>query len=253
MQLSCVCGDEKFDRYVFPNSSFDAKALAVTGLHIVSGNLFYKQTKLDSVGIEICMNEFHAWLQRFHKPLLVCPNGKAFDSVVFIKTVLKHPTSGLMTAVEGFVDTLPLFKELLPNRTTYKLQSLVSETVNFPFEAHSALEDAKALQALVQHHQVTEDLLLKHSFGVDYVEASIRHKTQTEELLKSLKPLESCVSKYMLKKISMSGLSYQHLKLACERGGAEGILKILSEKNSSGTVRVTKNKSIIEQIFSHFN
>lgn len=34
VQLSCVCGDEKFDRYVFPNSSFDAKASAVTGLHI---------------------------------------------------------------------------------------------------------------------------------------------------------------------------------------------------------------------------
>lgn len=148
-------------------------------------------------------------------------------------------------------------EELLPNRTTYKLESLVSETVNFPFEAHSALEDAKALQALVQHHQVTEDLLLKHSFGVDYVEASIRHKTQTEELLKTLKPLESCVSKYMLKIFSMSGLSYQHLKLACERGrggGAEGYQKILSEKkNRSGTIRVTKNKSIIEKIFSHFN
>lgn len=49
----------------------------------------------------------------------------------------------------------------------------------------------------------------------------------------------------------MSGLSYQHLKLACERGGAEGIQKILSEKTSSGTVSVTKNKSIIEKnIFS---
>lgn len=51
----------------------------------------------------------------------------------------------------------------------------------------------------------------------------------------------------------MSGFSYQHLKLACERGGAEGIQKILSEKTSSGTVSVTKNKSIIEKIFSHFN
>lgn len=200
MQLSCVCGDETFNRYVLPHSSIDAKASAVTGLHIVSGNLFHKQTKLDSIDVEICLNEFHAWLQMFHKPLLVYHNGKAFDSVVFIRTVLKHPKSGLMTAVEGFVDTLPLFKELLPNRTTYNLESLVSETVNFPFDAHSAFEDAKALQALVQHHQVTEDLLLKHSFGVDYVEASIRHKTQREELLKTLKPLEFCVSKYMLKK-----------------------------------------------------
>lgn len=83
----------------------------------------------------------------------------------------------------------------------YKLKSLVSETANFQFEAHSSLEDAKAFRALVQHHQVTEDLLLKHSFGVDYVEASIRHKTQTEELLKTLRSLESCVSKYMLKNV----------------------------------------------------
>lgn len=50
-----------------------------------------------------------------NKHLLVCHNGKGFDAVVFIRTVLKHPKSGLMTALEGFGDTLPLFKEFLPN------------------------------------------------------------------------------------------------------------------------------------------
>lgn len=87
MQLSCVCDEEKFNRYVLPNLFVDAKNSAVTGLHLVSGNLFYKQTKLDSVGIEICM----AKLQRFQKPLLVCHNGKA----IFLNIRQKHPNSGL--------------------------------------------------------------------------------------------------------------------------------------------------------------
>lgn len=43
-------------------------------------------------------------------------------------------------------------------------------------------------------------------------------------------------------KIAQFGLSHQHLKIAFERGGPEGIENILSETNSEGVVRVTKTK-----------
>ena len=218
----------------------------------MGGKLFYKQTKVDTVNIEICLKDFETWLQRFHKPLLVCHNGKVFDSIVFIRNVLKHPDSCLMTTVAGFVDTLHVFRGILPNQPTYKLQNLVYNTMGISFEAHSALEDAKVLQRLVKHHKVAEDTLLNHSFGVEFVRSTILHKAKTVELLDTLKPLESCLSKYMLKKISSSGLSYDHLKLACERGGLEVIEKILGEKTDGGSARITKNKKIIDKMFSHF-
>lgn len=77
------------------------------------------------------------------------------------------------------LSTCRFFSRLLL-QIAYNLQSLVSETVNFPFKSHSALSDA-----LVQHQHNTEDFLLKHSLGIYYVEASIRHKTQTEKPLKN--------------------------------------------------------------------
>ena len=65
-------------------------------------------------------------------------------------------------------------------------------------EAHSALEDAKVLQRVVKQHKVAEDTLLNHSVGVEFVRSTILHKAKSVELLDTLKPLESCLSKYML-------------------------------------------------------
>lgn len=57
----------------------------------------------------------------------------------------------------------------------------------------------------------------------------------------------------MLRKIAHSGLKYERLKLAFERGGTEGIENIFGGKNDSGKVRVTRTKSIIVKIVDHFN
>lgn len=69
------------------------------------------------------------------------------------------------------------------------------------FNAHSALEDVKALQSLVIHHKVSYEIMLKHSFGVDFIISSIESKSKTNELIATLAPLSSCISPYMLKKL----------------------------------------------------
>lgn len=122
------------------------------------------------------------------------------------------------------------------------------------FDAHSALEDVKALQSLVLHLNISCDVLLKHSFGVDFVLSSIKYKLKTNDNIVSLQPLSNSVSNYMLKKIAQSGLSYEHLKIAYERG-PEGIENILSETNSDGVVRVTKTKKnlFFLKIITHFS
>lgn len=120
------------------------------------------------------------------------------------------------------------------------------------YDAHSAIEDVKALQSLILHHKVSYDMMLKHSFDVDFVVSSIESKSRTDNLLATLTPLSSCISQYMLKKIALSGLSYDHLRLAIERGGHEGLQAVLGEKTESSNLRVTKNKSIVEKNFHHF-
>lgn len=165
---------------------------------------------------------------------------------------MQYPESGLKSTIAGFVDSLHVFREILPEQHSYKLQTLVQDTMGLAFNAHSALEDVKALQSLVLHHKVSYEIMLKHSFGVDFIISSIESKSITNELIATLAPLSSCISPYMLKKIALSGLSYDHLRLAIERGGADGLKMVLGEKTEQGTVRVTKNKTIVGKIYDHF-
>lgn len=90
---------------------------------------------------------------------------------------MQYPESGLKSTIAGFVDSLHVFREILPEQHSYKLQTLVQDTMGLAFNAHSALEDVKALQYLVIHHKVSYEIMLKHSFGVDFIISSIESKS----------------------------------------------------------------------------
>ena len=237
---------------MLPTSPINTKATAVTGLHVVSGQLFYNTTKVDSVNIQTCLIDFNNWLKDITKPLLVCHNGKKFDSIILVKSILKYPECDLRSSIGGFVDSLPVFREIFPDKPSHKLETLVQDTMGMTYNAHSALEDVKALQSLVLHHKVSDDIMLKHSFGVEFVVSSIEIKTKTDTLISTLTPLSLCISDYMLKKIAKSGLSYDHLRLITERGGMEGLQNVLGEKMDNGSLRVTKNRTVIGKIYDHF-
>lgn len=55
----------------------------------------------------------------------------------------------------------------------------------------------------------------------------------------------------MGRKIAASDVNYAVLKLACSRGGEEGIRQVLSEECGSGP-RVTNSSKIIHSIAEHF-
>lgn len=109
------------------------------------------------------------WLKTFHNPLLVCHNGRSFDSVVLVKTFSKFPEVALEACICGFFDTLSAFREHLPGMTTYKLESLVKHTMKVSYNAHSAIEDVAILQSLIKYHKLSDETLLKHSFDVIFV------------------------------------------------------------------------------------
>ena len=56
----------------------------------------------------------------------------------------------------------------------------------------------------------------------------------------------------MASKISKSGLNYEHLKMAFDRNGYDGLAAVLGEK-VNGVVRVTKQGKIIQKISDHFS
>lgn len=69
---------------------------------------------MNSVDIQTCLTEFSIWLKNFPSPILVCHNGKVFDSVILMRSVMQYQESGLKSTIAGFVDSLHVFREILP-------------------------------------------------------------------------------------------------------------------------------------------
>ena len=132
----------------------------------------------------------------------------------------------------GFVDTLTLFKTVLPLREKYFQESLVSDVLGISYGAHDCLEDVRALQKLVTYKEVTEKQILESSFSTDCAVSSTKYHLNKAINLQSLQPLitTNVISKRMGGKIAGSGLTLQHLNLAFQRGGKEGLKKVFCQK-----------------------
>ena len=88
---------------------------------------------------------------------------KKFD-LPFLKHYLKENDlwETFLTVVVGYVDTWIVFRQEFPNRSSYKQVDLVRGLLGEDYEAHNALEDARALQKLCE---LKKEKLLHYKFG----------------------------------------------------------------------------------------
>ena len=156
--------------------------------------------------------------------------------------------------VSGISDTLPAFRELLPERKSYSQENhLVRDLLFCSYEAHNAIADVQSLLKLVNKFLNTK-LLEKHSFTVSWINKHNSRIAQRNVLQQTLHPLidKKVISTGLATKIAESGLGLQHLQLAFQRGGTDGLELVLKEK-FHGKVRVTANRRILSNIVSYFN
>lgn len=180
--------------------------------------------------------------------LLVGHNAKAFDSRVLMFHIIEL---GVLEAFRSktviFADTLPLLKEVLPNRRaenkSFRQCELVSDILHESYEAHDALKDAKSLQRRFTHLDISNPVISRHSFSVEMVLESIQSNTRID----TFKGMENVVSKEIVRRMASSGLEISHLFLAFRREGEEGLKSVLTE-NINGKPRVTNNKRILTAI-----
>ena len=75
-----------------------------------------------------------------------------FDSRILVKVIIaNNMLSELQSVLTGFIDTLPMLKKLLPNRSSYKQEELERGCLNKTYDAHNGLEDVKSLRDLLLH------------------------------------------------------------------------------------------------------
>lgn len=198
------------------------------------------------------LQSFIEWMKQFTNIILVAHNAM-FDSRVIVRI---FESVGLCASdfFVGFTDTLPLCREFIPNRKSYKLIDLAKDICSRHYDAHDALSDAQTLQELMLCVKVSSDMMLKHSFSTQFVTENISFADLTSRNLCSFQHLvdSNVLSKFTANKIASSGLHFQHPFLAYQRDAVNGIKIVLSDKYTTGKLRVTSNSRIISSLQQHF-
>lgn len=237
-----------------PEKDITPGASQVTQLAVVRGRLCLKGKPVDSKSAKEGLKSFVEWLKAKEMPvILFAHNAKSFDCKRIIYSLQKCDLlNSFQSCVVGFVDTLILFKAILPQREKYSQESLVSDLLGISYSAHDSLEDVRALQRLVSYKEVNEKAIIKASFSLNYAINSTKYCLNKAVNIHSLQPLivSKVISKGMGDKIAGSGLTLSHLKLSIQRGGKEGLRSVLTEK-VNGKPRVTTTSRIIAALFSY--
>ncbi|XP_060558844.1 uncharacterized protein LOC132719116 [Ruditapes philippinarum] len=211
VQLSAVCGNSKFTKFVLPKGDIHVKATAVNGLEIriIKGNryLFQHNQEVESCDISEALSEFLSWLNALGegKVILAAHNGKVFDMKFLLKFVTDTKCLPLFrNNVYGFIDTLPLLRKQKPKLRSYKLTSLYEHTFGVTFDAHDALHDAKALQDIIKDQRIgfkeMESYILTTNEAVKYLLTKCRSRACAAEIEHNLCKNEKIITVSMAKK-----------------------------------------------------
>lgn len=237
-----------------PKHRISPQASQANQLTIVADQLLYKSRPVKALTLRECLVDFINYLKSFNrKVVLAAHNGKVFDARILLKAFLEADLfNELQSIVIGFIDTLPMFKQMFPERKSYKQEELVRDCLKKSYDAHNGLEDVKSLKDLLLHLKPPHSTLASHTFTVDFVCQSLeRHKRITANF-PSFTSLVSkkVLSKSMAQKIAGSGLNLQQIRLIHARGGYDGLSDVLSAKEggSSGRCCVTASKKVLRTL-----
>lgn len=161
IQIAAQCGDRLYNEYIIPIDGIPKFITGLTGFSITDGEMYNREGELlKAVSKQTAVENFLEFLSSIgEKVILVAHNCFRFDAPMLL--TLLHEIGMIdkfQSIVLGFSDTLPLFREFLPERRQqgkdYKLASLATEFLGDCSGAHDAINDITMMQALVQHPDI---------------------------------------------------------------------------------------------------
>ena len=158
---------------------------------MLEDKLYYRGTEVEAVGQEKGLKQFLAWCSLFsNKIVLYVHYARRFDSRIFLKSCINADLiAQVKEVILGFSDTLPIFKDLLPKRSSYRQSSVAEDVLKRSYNAHNALDDVVILQELCKKLHVQEKIFLSHSLSVEWVLQDIEYQSGKLQRLLSLYPL----------------------------------------------------------------
>ena len=92
-------------------------------------------------------------------------------------------------AIFGFIDTLQLFKSLVPGLKSYSQSHLYESLLKESYDGHNSLEDVVALGRLYSHLDPSSAAKQSSSFTFSSALNRYDHGQRTRKLMASLTPL----------------------------------------------------------------
>ncbi|XP_051548678.1 maternal protein exuperantia-2-like [Myxocyprinus asiaticus] len=170
VQLAAVSGDHTFNLFMVPRCRMQAGASRVTGFRVRRQHLFLHRRPVLTTSLREALVSFITFLQMLGHPLLLGHNIRRFDCHVLARALDEfNLRTDFQKGVSGFVDTLPLARQLLKDSglQSFKQENLVKTLLGVAYAAHNALEDVQALQKLYQALRPTANQIQQHIFTLD--------------------------------------------------------------------------------------
>ncbi|XP_038157235.1 three prime repair exonuclease 4 [Cyprinodon tularosa] len=174
IQLAAVSGGHSLNLYVVPRCHIQRGAARVTGFKVRRQRLFLHHRLVFTNTLKEVVVSFIAFLQMLGRPLIVGHNIRRFDCRLLARALDDlNLRATFQASASGFVDTLPLARELLRDHglQSFGQENLVRELLGINYKAHDALEDVRALQTLYSFLQPSPDVLRRHTFTLDSMDS----------------------------------------------------------------------------------
>lgn len=247
--LDVPVNEEYFNKYVLPKREISRWVQKIFK-YSLEGDKFYQNDQLlPTLRIRRALSAFLEFLG--DEPVtLIAHHSRRIDFPVLYNAMKAcEMLPEFEKKVTGFVDTLPLFRDVWRNSGSHRLRTLYNKL--FP-DGEQNISNVMALKTLVLHPDVTDEAVSKRSFDFTYVAQAAKWSSEKKINLPSWEPMidDESVSRFMAQKAAASGLTAHHLRLAYEWGEDQGVLDVLTEITSDGKPRVTKDKKVLEKIVS---
>ncbi|XP_076109235.1 uncharacterized protein LOC143078171 [Mytilus galloprovincialis] len=247
-QIAACNVDRIFSRYIFPNQPISAEASRITGLTVVGNKMYHNGLlvpyKLPHEGL----TDFLSYISEFKdKPILIGHNIKRFDCHVLFNTLFSlNMWNEFSSQISCFIDSLNLFKQVVPGLASYSQSFLVNNLLGQEYESHNAVHDARLLLKLITDKGNISNYLDDLAFSPNYPDQYRLQLCNLKTYSKVIK--EKVISKAMALKAAKSNLKLCHLKMSIDKGGKMGLIALLSEKSvKTGDVRVTKTRKYYKE------
>lgn len=167
VQLAAVSGFHSLNLYIIPRCQMQRGAAKVTGFRVRRKRLYLHHQPVLTNSLREVLVSFIAFLKMLGRPLVVGHNIQRFDCPLLARALDEQDLRAeFESLVSGYVDTLPLAREMLKDRClqSFRQENLVRELLGVNYKAHDALEDVRSLQTLFNVLQPTPDLISRHMF-----------------------------------------------------------------------------------------